>query len=236
METMCVYQNKLFVGGYFIKSEDINNPGNFVVAWDGFAWSDPAGGTFNPYSPLDNGQIHDMIVFHNELWITGTFRYAGGVEGCDVAKWDGIKWCTFDTINAFDARPFALAVYRDSLYLGGNFWSINSQPYLHMAKWNGGSYVDTCGQYYLTIEENANALQLSIFPNPTSEIINFQFSDSERKRTLLIYDQLGREIWREETTANLLSISVSDFADGIYFYSIQDAEGSKSNGKFVVVH
>ncbi len=233
VEQMCIFQNKLYVSGAFTRTENANNPSDNIAAWDGTVWIDPAGGTFNPPNPFVNGQIHDMVVFHNELWICGAFQCAGGVAGEDVAKWDGVQWCVFDTIGTFDTRPYALAVFRDSLFLGGNFWSIGQDSILHIAKFDGGNWVDTCGQFYLGVEGPLNNPLISVYPNPVSDIITFQFSGEQKSRELVIYDALGKEVWREETDESSVSISASQFAEGMYFYQVTEEGRNPCSGKFI---
>jgi hypothetical protein len=79
-------------------------------------------------------------------------------------------------------------------------------------------------------------LDIEIFPNPASLDITFQFADSMGNRSIVIYDNLGRETRRMETQYSVISVSVADFADGIYFYSIIGDTKHKTTGKFVVQH
>lgn len=223
-----VYNSELYIGGSF--RADNGGPGNYIAKWDGNAYADVGGGVMGAGN--GNGYILDLIIYDNYLYAVGAFVWAGGIPAGYVAKWDGTNWCGMGN----DVQPVSLGTYNGDLYVGGgNWWMFGNDTIWGVAKWIGGNYVDTCGNAtgIDLVQADNGILQ---FPNPTSEAVNFQFSRSQNSRVIVIYDQLGREIWREETTANLLSISVSDFADGIYFYSIQDAEGSKANGKFVVVH
>lgn len=224
-----VYENVLYIGGTF--TVGAGNAGNYIVQWDGTTMSDVGGGVIGINN--GNGQIHDLMVYDSALYAAGVFHYAGGISASRIARWDGTNWCGFGDI--IDNRILALGTYRGELYIGGDWWTIGGDTIVTVAKWIGGNYVDTCGN--TTGIELVQADNRTLpFPNPTSEAVNFQFSKSHNSRVIVIYDQLGREILREETNDNAIAISVSDFAAGIYFYSIQDAEGSKSKGKFVVVH
>ncbi|HTF03764.1 MAG TPA: T9SS type A sorting domain-containing protein [Bacteroidia bacterium] len=78
--------------------------------------------------------------------------------------------------------------------------------------------------------------QVVVYPNPASVSITFHFFDSQQSRSLIIYDQLGREILREETNENMISLSVESFAEGIYFYTIISENNFLSSGKFAVRH
>lgn len=87
----------------------------------------------------------------------------------------------------------------------------------------------------VTVSEHSdNAVR--IYPNPASEVISFDFGSIGVSRELFITNYLGEQVWSAQSETNVLSVPVDDFADGIYFYTILDAEGNKSNGKFVVAH
>lgn len=86
-----VYNNELYVSGTFYQTQ--GNVGNFIQRWDGNQWYDVGGGTtYELNNPYSNGQIHDMKVHNNELYIAGIFMYAGGVPAQDLAKWNGMVW------------------------------------------------------------------------------------------------------------------------------------------------
>ncbi|HTF03861.1 MAG TPA: T9SS type A sorting domain-containing protein, partial [Bacteroidia bacterium] len=88
----------------------------------------------------------------------------------------------------------------------------------------------------INIEENSGIALCSIFPNPTSDVITFQFAGSQQLRIVSLCDHLGRDVWREETNENSITISVHEFAEGIYFYSVINDAGQATAGKFIVAH
>ncbi|HTF03105.1 MAG TPA: T9SS type A sorting domain-containing protein, partial [Bacteroidia bacterium] len=106
----------------------------------------------------------------------------------------------------------------------------------YIARWVGGNFVDTCGTAVGVFENPTAMNQVVVYPNPASESITFHFFDSQQSRSIIIYDQLGREVYRENTNENLISLSVQEFAEGIYFYSVFNENGTPTRGKFVVQH
>jgi Secretion system C-terminal sorting domain len=82
-----------------------------------------------------NDNIYDLIKFDNKL-------YAGGRIG--VKYWDGATWTGLP--NPFGiAYPLTLAVYNDTLYVGGDFpWSGSIS---HVYKYNGTSWVQVGGDF-----------------------------------------------------------------------------------------
>lgn len=82
-----------------------------------------------------NNKVYDLIKFDNKL-------YAGGRIG--VKYWDGSTWTGLP--NPFGiACPLTLAVYNDTLYVGGDFpWSGSIS---HVYKYNGTSWIQVGGDF-----------------------------------------------------------------------------------------
>lgn len=94
---------------------------------------------------------------------------------------------------------------------------------------------DTMGCNLTGVPEPSSDYQIiSVFPNPASEIVTLQFSDAHQSRSIIIYDQIGREVWREETNEKLVSISVSEFSTGMYFYRVEEKGIVKTTGKLII--
>ncbi len=84
VDALCVYNGKLYVGGYF--STTNGNAGNNIMAWNGTSWEDVGGGT--------DHEVRCMSVHNNELYVGGYFTHAGGILTNHLAKWNGIFWTT----------------------------------------------------------------------------------------------------------------------------------------------
>lgn len=77
---------------------------------------------------------------------------------------------------------------------------------------------------------------ISIYPNPASQSIRVKY-DLKAKSELLIYDQLGKQVLQISLDAyrKEISIDVTTFNNGIYFFKISGKEFSKVL-KFSVMH
>jgi len=87
------------------------------------------------------------------------------------------------------------------------------------------------------IHENSTLInQVNIYPNPGNDIINFDLIDLRSKITKIeIFDVIGNRVFLDSRTHNsTISIDVSDFQSGVYFYSIGNTSNSNYLGKFIV--
>ncbi|HEU4718071.1 MAG TPA: T9SS type A sorting domain-containing protein, partial [Bacteroidia bacterium] len=77
--------------------------------------------------------------------------------------------------------------------------------------------------------------EFSAFPNPAGDFITFRLPDLSTSATLIITDNLGREVKRQQLNGEKqVQISVADLADGIYFYRFTGENGIVSTGKFII--
>lgn len=80
-------------------------------------------------------KVYDLIKFDDKL-------YAGGRMG--VKYWDGSIWASLPKPSGI-ANPLTLAIYNDTLYVGGDFpWSGSIS---HVYKYNGASWVQVGGDF-----------------------------------------------------------------------------------------
>jgi hypothetical protein len=79
---------------------------------------------------------------------------------------------------------------------------------------------------------------VSIYPVPAKESVNFSFANTlSESTTISISDVTGRVVYNQQFSVigsgSVISIDLSDFADGSYYYSIKSGDQS-GNGKFIV--
>lgn len=227
---MEVYNDELYVSGLFYTSS--GNAGNSIMKWNDTTWSSVAGGTqiiSNPYPT-----VCDMTVHNGKLYCVGNFERIGGIPAHSLAVWDGTSWCGFDTY--FDNKVTDIAFFNDTMYVAGAFWIADGDSILYIAKWIGGGFTDTCGSITAVVDRNIAEAGVSVSPNPSTSTTTLSFSGPPTPRTIIITDNLGRQILHEQFFSSQHTISVSSFAEGIYFYSIIEDGELKANGKFVVLH
>ena len=76
-----------------------------------------------------------------------------------------------------------------------------------------------------------------VFPVPANDFVNIQCITSSVTKFLIVYSVEGIEISRYEAhnQQSTFRIDVTQFKNGMYFYSIQEEE-IINKGKFIVIH
>ncbi|CAN5358833.1 hypothetical protein BH09BAC5_BH09BAC5_02250 [soil metagenome] len=82
----------------------------------------------------------------------------------------------------------------------------------------------------LGVETTKHVLNYSVFPNPASNEISISNIENTTVE-LSIINNLGQTILSERLEPNTNKIDISNFAPGIYFFLLQDAEGFTSYEK-----
>lgn len=221
VSSLTEYNGSVYAGGNFSMAG--GNTAHNVAAWNGSSWAALGSGT--------NGNVATMTVFSGSLFIGGQFTSTGGSIVNHIARWDGTNW------NALGAgmnnNVLALEVYNSTLYAGGQFDSADGVPANHIA-----SLVSIPTSVTAI---NAIATTVSVYPNPSSGIFNFQINNSQLTMDnagieIDIYNILGEKVHSQFSIVNsTLSIDISNQPVGIYIYKILSGEGRLiSCGRIVV--
>lgn len=89
----------------------------------------------------------------------------------------------------------------------------------HQTNWN-----------FLGVEDFAPDYEASIFPNPTSDVLNIKTSSFENV-TYTLYDAQGKLVLQSILAAEVTPIQVSHLAPGAYSLQLTFEEGKKSASK-----
>jgi hypothetical protein len=85
----------------------------------------------------------------------------------------------------------------------------------------------------LGIEENANLVNASVFPNPATDYLNFTF-DKEVNGELKLFSNEGQLIYSVSVKGVDQKIDLSTFATGTYYYGLFEKDKKLSSGQFVI--
>ena len=229
---MVVYKNELYVSGTFSKAD--GNVGNYIQKWNDTTWSEVGGGVTGLSGA--NGQIQDMKIDGNYLYVVGDFQIAGGISANYVARWDGTNWCSFG--SSVDNILVATAFKNGDMYVAGPFQKIDGDSISEIAKWIGGPYIDTCGHLTTGINEvQINNETLNIYPNPATNQITIEFESLLQQNYLMEIRNILGQIVYSETMKNVSgkqakNIDLSMIESGVYFVRLQGEKESISK-KFI---
>jgi len=114
------YQDEIWCSSHIQTFDGIENKG--LMKWNGNSWS-----TFDKrLTRLSNqiGFVRKLIEINDELFIIGGFNFIDSIPIISLAKWDGnsISSLNFpDPFTTTTANLFSIAVYKNEIYIGGNF-------------------------------------------------------------------------------------------------------------------
>ena len=91
-----------------------------------------------------------------------------------------------------------------------------------------------CGLTVDTDEVNLLSTNLSVFPNPATDQLNFQLSESESFLSIRLFRMDGQLVRKEENLPSTnIVLSRNDLASGTYFYQVQTQSGNSFSGKII---
>jgi len=120
--TMVVYNNTLFVGGYFsnIGGQARGRAASFSIAT----------GNITDWNPAPDNFIRSMVAGKGVIYLLGNFGTAGGQPRVGVAAVDAITGVANSLVvtQNSSAGIGAIGLLGDTLYIGGNFTTLNGVP------------------------------------------------------------------------------------------------------------
>lgn len=250
--TMTVFDNKLIVGGTFAGpaiNDSVHIPSPSIAAWDGITWNNFS----DQYSDLPRQLIiHEdtlyatgssSVKFYDGLewqdmaqptggtnpWIVGAASFLGDLYVCgffqnppDIAKFNGIGYDSVGNVTGFTT---SLEVYMGELYAAGGFSSVSGIPCQNIARYNPFNSVDIYSKS-----------QVSLYPNPASEYLFFDFPGNMNTEILQIkiLTQTGVPVYDNSIIPANHEIYVRAYPPGLYYLIISSHETKQFITPFIV--
>jgi hypothetical protein len=87
------------------------------------------------------------------------------------------------------------------------------------------TFVLSTGEYNFqlnvaNISENSANMNLSVYPNPSNESVNFRFGAST-EATITLFDLTGKEVSSKTETAQTINVNTENLNEGIYMYQVK---------------
>lgn len=193
-----------------------------------------------PISAVQDYSVSPDIILTCPLWNTGTNRLNfklvraennGEVPGCNwVKECEEIKGNTFPvTLSFAGSNNTSTAVVTDlnhtiADYLPNQIDDCN------------GKYKPAPGNETGIITETAKNATCKVYPNPAGKELFMEWNDASQTAQLRITDIYGRTITsRQLNGIHSLKLDVSGYPAGLYFYTIQCGDVTRS-GKVTIRH
>ena len=221
-----------YFGGTFNTAGNLNSVNN-IVKWNR---------TTNTWSRLDSGvtgSVSSIIKWGEDLYITGYFEYASGKKCNSIARYN-LAQNKFYPLGSgllygnIPGRGSALKVYKNDLYVSGNFTTAGyKNPSSNFARWMKLNVsVDQ--------EVNLNIHEINLYPNPARNRINLNvFAEADHFCNIILYDIIGnpiRQIFSGDVVRgiNEFSFDTEWLASGNYTISISSKTGVQTKN-FVII-
>jgi hypothetical protein len=102
-----------------------------IARWDGSDW--------NALGSALSGAVETLAIYGSDLYVGGTFGFAGEVAVRNVAKWNGSGWSALGA--GTNGTVYAIAVSGSDVYVGGSFslagGVVNTS---RISRWDGSAW------------------------------------------------------------------------------------------------
>lgn len=217
------YKGQLYMGGTFWKSVFPNDPGDFIVRWNGQQWEEFANGM--------DGFTIDLFADDSTLFCQQSVSRFGDVNIPYFAGWDGHQWC--GTPSQFKRPPAHFGFINDTLYVSFLEPSaIDGDSVGYMAYYDG-DYLHgadaICSTFGLGEQEKIATKPLVIYPNPVKDWFTLSPESEHPLKQLELYDLYGKCVMDRKyfsLTEDVL-VSMEHLPSGIYMVMINGKHGQK---------
>lgn len=202
---MIISGNTMILGGS--SSASVSVGAIYVSADNGQTWASSVTGFDNSYVPTDI-----TVLSNGSIYMTCS-KYDSGIGGFISRIYNstdnGNTWIQVPTTGLSTlGNAHMIGVSRNVMILGGG--NFNDSDI-------GEIYTSPLPNVY---SDNLNFSQVSIYPNPATDIINVLFSDNQDEIIKVeIYSVLGQKKWTKNIDMQIkeLNIPIHDLDKGIYF-------------------
>jgi len=184
---------------------------NFIVLADADPWAGAWSEAYGAMEFTEDNHILQMMVYKDVISNCGLKIETGGdpvevkVPNTVTGAWELLTFDFTDAIGITYARLVFFPDFPDTRSAGST------------------CYIDNIGWEGATSVRKVNGAYISVFPNPATEMLTVQYPDM---RGITITNLAGQRIRSLEfQTANHRVIEISDLVTGLYFVTLETANG-----------
>lgn len=153
VNAIALYKGEIYVGGNF-GTYSVYDSLMDIAKYDGNSWVKVGGSLKGSLAGLGN-----MLVYKNELYVTGVFFKEDGNAGNNIQKWNGTQWSDVGGGTLLiDLSPGGqirdAKIHNGELYVVGVFSYAGGVPARCVAKWDGAKWCGLGGHF----DNNVDAL------------------------------------------------------------------------------
>jgi len=229
-----VFQDELYIAGQILVAE--GNVGNHIIKWDGENFSPVGDLLYWEQGVIDGfGGIGELQVYEDHLYASGAFNFIGEESIARLARWDGEKWCGYET-SVFDRNPSTFEVFDDKIlalfhnqeYDGSDFPEDTANSFWLLDDYN---LVTSCTEPLTAIETEEN-YSFAIYPNPSNGLITLE-SEKPIQR-LAVFDALGKLVYQENVQSQTqVQVNLGHLPHGLYLIQVE-GDGVVASRKVVL--
>ena len=231
--------------GDTIKLYDLTASGQWVVLDFFFVDCPPCQSTapiFNEFHEkfgCNDGPVYTLSISGNPSDNNNYVQFFEDTYGGDFAHGPavGIDGNGSEVDNKFNPSyyPTYTLISPENKILNLDIWPLTDYTTFVDAVTSAGGVIteQDCG---LTDVEDFSIVELQVFPNPASEMINLRLNDQLAKGAKMeIYNSVGQKLSSFEAQAGQNNINISNLSSGMYHLRISDDKGLKATAKFSVL-
>lgn len=135
------YNGKLLVGGYFQSIGGVN--ASNIALWNGTNWDSLPHRAFKFLN--FNPTIYGFLKHNNLMYIYGQFDTIQGQKANGLATYNNTNFQAINLPFASPATITSMLVYKNELYVAGNFYKLGNPNIADIYKFDGVNWVDVGG-------------------------------------------------------------------------------------------
>ena len=208
---------------------DADDP-NFGIASDGSSLNLLTAGEYEYPENLENQNIY--VPFDAVLTLEDDLRYLFCMTYTQEFIFPGHDARTMDYTRNFDTYRQPINVQQGENDAGWSTFGVDSSFSLIPA-----ITVSMKDPTYDAINETAQRVEITPFPNPTANEINIPVGNNYGQTLIDVYDIAGKKVKSLNVTTSsfeILKVNVSDLDNGAYIFKMNFEDGSFSNFNVVV--
>ncbi len=241
--TVAEYRGELVAGGDFDTSDQFGDM-QCLASWNGTRWQEVGINGVEAYAGMRPSSVMALEARGGYLTAGGFATRFGQAAAQNVARWDGTTWRALGSGVSFfypdNGAVWALATWKDSLYVGGDIVLAGGQKSDYWAQWDNA---DLAVSAVRGNEESAPDVTPSHAPLRAARRVGGMTFVSQPalagRRRVRVWDARGRAIAEAAVTAPHEArwdgrlVAGAQAAAGVYLATVDEAGRTVARARFV---